>query len=415
VNLLGTSRGRKLLFAALYASEGAPIGYIWWALPTKLRDAGLPIDQVTHITAMLTLPWALKFLWAPMVDTIRTKRFGLRNWIVTTQLGMGLVLLPLIGSPLAERTSLLLALLLVHAFLAATQDASVDALCIATVSDHERGVLNGWMQAGMLTSRAVFGGVALRAETIWGTNVVLAGLLCCIWFSMALVTFFCREPDSVVRHRVDRQVVRRFRKTLTTALHSRRVWLGLAFAGCGGAAFEAAGAVAGPMLIDAGATKEHVGDFYALPVVLALGVGALVGGAVSDRIGRVRTVRGMLGGIAVAVSLVGLVYRTSSESAAVLFAAIGVLYLLIGAFTASSYALFMDLTDPKLGATQFSAFMGATNLCEVWAGAAAGWLAKRFDYALALWVLAAISLIAFPILVRLARSDEPRHPSGGGA
>ena len=412
MNLLDTSRGRKLLFAALYASEGAPIGYIWWALPTKLRDAGLPIDQVTHITALLTLPWALKFLWAPMVDTIRTPRFGLRAWIVTTQLGMGLVLLPLIGLPAGERPSLLLILLLLHAFLAATQDASVDALCIATVPDHERGSLNGWMQAGMLTSRAVFGGVALRAETIWGTDVVLAGLIGCIWFSMFLVTFFCRERDPAVHRRVDRQVMRRLAGTLKAALGSRRTALGLAFAVLGGAAFEATGAVAGPMLIDAGAAKTQVGDFYALPVVLSLGIGALVGGTLSDRMGRVRTVGGLLAGVALAVTLVAAAYRTTAGSTVPLFVAIGVLYVLIGAFTASSYALFMDLTDPRLGATQFSAFMGATNLCEVWSGLAAGRLAQRFEYAAALWVLVAVSLLALPILALLARSNEPERQSG---
>jgi hypothetical protein len=47
---------------------------------------------------------------------------------------------------------------------------------------------------------------------------------------------------------------------------------------------------------------------------------------------------------------------------------IGVADVFIGLFTAASYALFMDLTDPKLGGTQFSAFMAATNGCESWSG-----------------------------------------------
>jgi hypothetical protein len=30
--------GRRVLFGALYLSEGAPIGFVWIALPTLLRD-----------------------------------------------------------------------------------------------------------------------------------------------------------------------------------------------------------------------------------------------------------------------------------------------------------------------------------------------------------------------------------------
>lgn len=39
-------------------------------------------------------------------------------------------------------------------------------------------------------------------------------------------------------------------------------------------------------------------------------------------------------------------------------------YLRAGLITASAYALLMQLTDPRLGATQFSAYMGAVNACE---------------------------------------------------
>ena len=39
--MLATPGGRRLLFAALYFSEGAPIGFIWWALPTRLASGGM--------------------------------------------------------------------------------------------------------------------------------------------------------------------------------------------------------------------------------------------------------------------------------------------------------------------------------------------------------------------------------------
>lgn len=43
-----------------------------------MRAAGVPIEDVTALSAMLTLPWAVKFLWAPGVDALRASGVPLR-------------------------------------------------------------------------------------------------------------------------------------------------------------------------------------------------------------------------------------------------------------------------------------------------------------------------------------------------
>jgi len=43
LSLLDHPRGRLVVFTVLYASEGAPIGFIWWALPTLLRSSDVPV------------------------------------------------------------------------------------------------------------------------------------------------------------------------------------------------------------------------------------------------------------------------------------------------------------------------------------------------------------------------------------
>ncbi len=187
--LLATRSGRRLLFAALYFSEGAPIGYVWWALPTRLRDAGVPIEQVTQLSALLTVPWTLKFLWAPLVDSLRPRRFGLRAWIVGAQLAMGLTLIPVARIPIPDGYDLLLWFLLVHALCAATQDVAVDALAVATIPVPERGAMTGFMQLGMLLGRAIFGGVALALERALGGATVMYLLVAAVWSSTALVAF----------------------------------------------------------------------------------------------------------------------------------------------------------------------------------------------------------------------------------
>ncbi|QKK09944.1 MAG: hypothetical protein HND58_18495 [Planctomycetota bacterium] len=72
----------------------------------------------------------------------------------------------------------------------------------------------------------------------------------------------------------------------------------------------------------------------------------------------------------------------------------------------------MDLTDPEIGATQFSAFMGATNLCESWSARVCGRVASVSGYPAA-WLLGAVvSLAAVPVLWAIARSLRRSTPGG---
>jgi len=90
------------------------------------------------------------------------------------------------------------------------------------------------------------------------------------------------------------------------------------------------------------------------------------------------------------------------------------MYFFVGAFTASSYALFMDLTDPALGATQFSAYMAATNGCESWAAWTGGRVTARLGYAPAFLGLTLVSLASLWLL-RARSLRGPGAPSSGQA
>ncbi len=416
MSMLATPWRRRLLFAALYLSEGAPIGFIWWYLPTRLRAAGVPIETITALSAALVLPWTLKFLWAPLIDAWRARGGTARSWIVLAQVVMGLALLPLLGLDLRADIGWVAVALMVHAVAAATQDVAIDTLTIAVTRAGERGAVNGWMQAGMLLGRSLFGGVTLVVSAQAGTGPVIVALVAAIWCSLALVLFAderaaAAHPDAPApgaRRAAPpfAAAVRGLAATLLAAFRARRTWLGLAFALLAGAGFEAVGAVAGPFLIDRGLAQAEVGAFLALPVVSAMLVGGLIGGPLSDRHRR-GTVLAALGLIAALILALSAAAGGGHLTVLVL---LGAVYFGIGLFVAASYALFMDLTDPRLGATQFSAFMAATNGCESWAGFAVGRLIPRFGYAGAFVAMALLSLLAVPAV--LAMRSERRRQAG---
>ena len=51
------------LFTLLYFSEGAPIGFIWWALPSMLRTRGLEIGRSLFGGAALLIAARLGWNW----------------------------------------------------------------------------------------------------------------------------------------------------------------------------------------------------------------------------------------------------------------------------------------------------------------------------------------------------------------
>lgn len=407
-DLLATPRRRRTLFAALYLSEGAPIGYFWWALPTRLRERGVAIEELTWLTAVLTLPWTFKFLWAPLVDVVRSARWGFRHWIASAQIVMGLALVPLMRLDLARDFPWVVSLLVVHAVAAATQDVAIDALSIAVVPAGERGRINGWMQFGMLLGRATLGGGGLLLAAHWGDRAVLGLLLAVIWSTLILVVLSREPPCRLEASEIPRRA-RSFRRTLVQMARHPNVWLGLLFAATAGAAFESVGAVAGPFLLDRGFSQGDVGRFFFLPVIACMSVGALAGGVLSDRLGRKRAVIvTQLILVSAVFALVGIDTSQASLPQWMLPGILSIVYMGVGLLTASAYALFMDMTRGELGGTQFSAFMGATNGCESWVGYMTGRLVAGHSYPFAFTAMAAVSCVSLLLMpfLRLHSLDD---------
>lgn len=384
---------------AYYFAEGAPIGFIWWALPTLLRHEGAQLDTIATFTAILTLPWVFKFLWAPLIDVFRRPGFGFMRWIGVSQLFMCITLVPLLFLPLKENIFWWGFFLLLHSFSAATQDVSVDALIINVVIKKEKGMLNATMQAGMLAGRSIFGGGALILAPKYGLHTTIGLMILAILVTMSLLPFI-KEPAIAAARR---ERLENFRKKIVTTFRSASTAWTIAFALTAAAAFEAAAALSGPFLTDQKVTMESIGIFFGLPVVACMLIGGFAGGFLSDLLSRKRSVAFFLLGFVAMVLVIAVAGMLSIEVSHIgwmtMFA---VMYVFIGMFTTSSYALFMDATDPHLGATQFSTYMAATNGCEAWAVWSAGMIAAAGGYSYAFAAMCAVSVLSLFFLRRIS-------------
>ena len=76
------------LLALLYFVQGLPFGFQSTALPVYLRAEGISLESIGFASA-LALPWMLKALWAPLVDSRFSARLGRRrSWILPMQAGL---------------------------------------------------------------------------------------------------------------------------------------------------------------------------------------------------------------------------------------------------------------------------------------------------------------------------------------
>ncbi len=405
---LSDSPARRFLdFGAIYVAQGLPMGFAVFAVPAWLAEAGVPTSDIGMVGATTMLPWAFKVVWAPLVDRFKYRAMGrFRAWILGAQLGLlastaALFALP---SPLAHLRALTAALF-AQALFASMSDVAGDGLAIEVLPSGERGLANAVMSGGQAAGN-VIGGAGLAAVLAVVGFRAAAGLELVLLAAACAPTVFLRErpgerllpwtrgaPALVAADRAPLALSGSAR-LLVRAILARAsaralvVWVAAYFlSGCSG------------ILMTAAAVKEH--GFhqaeYASLGALALApnlIGALVGGRLADRRGRAPVVAGalLLGAVAwVGFGLLAPLWSLKGVwivQAVWAAAANGVLLTVL-------MALFMDLAEPGIAATQFAVCMALGNLGSVLGRASAGALEARFPLdRLALAAGAALALLA---------------------
>jgi MFS family permease len=134
-----------------------------------------------------------------------------------------------------------------------------------------------------------------------------------------------------------------------------------------------------------------------LPVFLA--VGSLFGGVITDKIGRKPALYLFISFNILCTA--SLIVADSWWRLSILYAMIG---FLMGGHSTVSCALFMDVTNPKIGATQYGIFTGIANVGLNGAGMITGTLAVSLGFArtflYAAWIFGPALLILHFIQIK---------------
>jgi PAT family beta-lactamase induction signal transducer AmpG len=417
-NLLGTRNGRFLTFGLLYLSEGVPYGFTSVAMVAFMRQQGMSLEAIGAFSAALFLPWAFKWAWAPLIDLIRLDRWGGRRaWIVGC-MSMMLATLLVVGSiDTGQHFQWLLALVIVHNVFCATQDVAIDSLAVSTLQPDERARGNGFMFAGQYLGIMLGGGAAVFVSGLVGFQGSLAYVAALLLLNLVFVLLFVHDPGARPAARREADFLRKLVAHLAGFVKEvyASFWksgkgpiLGTAFALLPSGAMALAYALLSTIQVDYGLDETRIAQLQ-ISNTISSALGCLLGGFIADRFGAKPTIGAAFAmtalitfGLASQISLVGL----TAVAPLVFFGTIIAHGFFFGMSYGARNAIFMGMTNPAVAATQFTAYMGMSNLAVSIGNYWQGMVAERMGYAQALYLDAAIALLVIGLVPFLRGREE---------
>ena len=435
-DLLSTRKGRLTAFFLMYITEGIPLGFAAVTVATQMRRQGLSAAAIGAFTAAIYLPWAFKWAVGPIVDVVSSDRFGRRrSWIIAMQLGMAASLFLLQAVGLGAGIGLLTTLIIIHNIFAATQDVAIDALAVSTLQSDERGMAGGLTFAGAYLGQAVGGAGALYLVQYVGFTNTYYFVAAAILAVTVFVVLPLREPvmprlaaAGSGLARVGAEINQYISQVWGAFTESRASLVGLAFAVLPAGAMALGLALAQTLAVDLGFNDNQVASLNLWTTICMAG-GCVVGGWLSDRLGRRRALAWFIFGMTpVTLWLAATLWQSgwihpvdAAKRAGVVVPAMVVtvfwltslLYSLAnGLMYGARAALFMDVSSPRVAATQFTAYMALLNLGISYSAKWQGWAVDRFGYPLTLLADAFIGLLC---LIFLAAMGEIRGKAAAAA
>ena len=138
---LPLQRVAALWVATLYFTQGLPNAIVDLVAPVAMKDFGFENAVITFVAAWAYLPWVLKALWSPLVDSIGRKR----GWIIKTQFAGALFILVFAGAlSFGAPASTIVLLLFSMAVVSATYDIAADGFYMLALDSGRQAFFSGW-------------------------------------------------------------------------------------------------------------------------------------------------------------------------------------------------------------------------------------------------------------------------------
>lgn len=407
----------------MYAAQGVPEGLLYVAVPSWLAAQGTDPALIGGYIAVILLPWSFKLINGALMDRVTYLPMGRRRpWIIGAMAILALTLFAFGARvPSAESLAWITATGFLVNLAAAFQDVAIDGMAIEVVPESERAQANGVMWGGktlgIAASSVANGWIIARygyAEAAVATAITVAIVL--------FVPLLLRErpgerllpwtrghASEIARA----EQLRRWWPILTNlfraATRPRALLLAAGiFIALGGYGVDTA---IGPVMsvTDLGFTEETYGQLSGWSNLAGGLFAVFLCGLIANRFGAWRMLIITL--IAMAALQGGLALVPGAITSATAFSAYTVTYqMLFVLMSVTIYAIAMNLSEPRVAATQFALFMAFLNLGTSFGAARYSDIQPLQGNAAAFLLAAGFALVA-AIIFAVARGLARREPA----
>lgn len=370
---------RMLICVFTGFASGMPLYVLIQLIPAWLKDGGVPLSEIGLFSAV-TLPYTLKFLWAPMMDRYVPPLLGRRRgWMLLTQVALLLSIGVLGMFDPALSTGVVAAIAVAVVFFSASQDIVLDAYRREILGDNELGMGNAIHVNAYRISGLVPGSLSLilSDHLPWSSVFWITGGFMALGIAMSLLV---SESDAELPEQTGflESTVAPFREYL-----ARRGWTGLllvvSFIVLYKVGDNMATALSTPFYMDIGFSKTEIGLVAKNAALWSAVIGGLLGGLIMLRVGINRAL--WLFGVVQIVSIFGFAVLAATGPALWLLAVvISFEYLGVGLGTSAFIAFIMRETSRTYAATQLALFTALAAVPRTVANASTGFIVEAIGW-----------------------------------
>ena len=405
---------RQLVILAQGFSSGMP-----FLLSGSVLTYWMAIEKVDLTTigifGLVGLPYALKFIWAPLVDRLPLPLLDRwlgrrRSWMLLTQIGILLATLLLALSNPVEGPWLTAFAAVLVAFFSATQDIAIDAYRIEILDDDQQGAGAATTQLGYRIALWIVDALALLLPSFVPWPVVLSTIA-----GLALVgvvtTFLAEEPrsslppPSTATNWLKEAVIRPFAEFI-----AYRGWVViLLFALLYKYGDALGGSMARPFYVQMGFSGPEIFGVTKSFGVAATIAGGLAGGVLVARYGIFKSL--LIAGILQAITNLLFSWLAEAGHDIVVLTIAITLDNLTGALGGVAFIAYLSsLCTKGMAGTQYALLTSLMAFGRTALSAGGGWLATHTGWTI-FWVLT--TMLAIPgllLLLWLWRMAEKETP-----
>lgn len=380
--------------AALSFASGVPYFFFNETVPVWLAASGMSLAGI-GLASGASLPWVLKFLWAPLVDRLGSRRL----WIRVCLGLLAATTAVLAGADPARHAGQLAALLLLYVTLSATQDIAIDAYTIETTHGRELGVANsvriGAYRSASFVSSALLVWVAARHG--WQAAFIAgAALLGALAVATLILPSRRREnahPPTLA-------------EPIRALLRRPGVWAVVLFALLFKLDISAMDPMTRPFWVASGFSLDQIAALTTGRLLATLS-GAALGGVIATRVGIFHALWSL--GLVQLLSSLGYASAAAANAGKGSIAAAALFEnFAAGLGTAAFLAFLMSVCERRYAATQFALLSAVFALSRWAAGLLSGVLAERLGFSAYFFLTFLLGLPAYLLLPRVRSAGIDR-------